>query len=120
TRRLLIGLLWMFAAGVAYPYLPGSQTDAFKGASVFLGLIVTLGWSGLGVGGIAGRVVVDVCGGGRLSLSARQSDGCVQRCQRVPGPDRHARIERPRQPDDERLHDHLLARASSRRLRAHQ
>ena len=32
---------------MAYPYVPGSETDAFKGVSVFLGLIVTLGSSGL-------------------------------------------------------------------------
>ena len=47
TRRLLTGLLWVFAIVVAYPYLPGSQTDAFKGVSVFLGLMVTFGSSGL-------------------------------------------------------------------------
>ena len=32
---------------MAYPYLPGSQTEAFKGISVFVGLMVTLGSSGL-------------------------------------------------------------------------
>ena len=47
TRRLLTGLLWLFAVVVAYPYMPGSQTDAFKGVSVFLGLIVTFGSSGI-------------------------------------------------------------------------
>jgi len=47
TRRLATALLWTFAAVVAYPYLPGSQTEAFKGASVFLGLMVTFGSSGL-------------------------------------------------------------------------
>jgi small-conductance mechanosensitive channel len=47
TRRLLTTLLWLFAIVVAYPYLPGSQTDAFKGVSVFLGLVVTFGSSGL-------------------------------------------------------------------------
>ncbi len=47
TRRLAAALLWLFAAVVAYPYLPGSQTDAFKGISVFLGLMLTLGSSGL-------------------------------------------------------------------------
>ena len=47
TRRLLTGLLWAFAIVVAYPYLPGSQTDAFKGVSVFLGLMVTFGSSGI-------------------------------------------------------------------------
>ena len=39
--------MWVFAAVVAYPYLPGSRTEAFKGVSVFVGLIVTFGSSGL-------------------------------------------------------------------------
>jgi small-conductance mechanosensitive channel len=47
TRRLLTGLIWVFAVVVAYPYMPGSQTEAFKGVSVFLGLIVTFGSSGI-------------------------------------------------------------------------
>jgi small-conductance mechanosensitive channel len=47
TRRLLTWLLWVFTIVVAYPYLPGSQTDAFKGVTVFVGLIVTFGSSGL-------------------------------------------------------------------------
>jgi small-conductance mechanosensitive channel len=47
TRRLVATLLWVFAVIVAYPYMPGSQTEAFKGVSVFLGLILTLGSSGL-------------------------------------------------------------------------
>jgi len=47
TRRLLTGLVWLLAIVVAYPYLPGSQTEAFKGVSVFVGLMFTLGSSGL-------------------------------------------------------------------------
>ena len=47
TRRLLTALLWLFAVVMAYPYLPGSGTDAFKGVSVFLGLMLTFGSSGL-------------------------------------------------------------------------
>jgi small-conductance mechanosensitive channel len=47
TRRLLITLVWLFAIVMAYPYLPGSQTEAFKGVSVFLGLMVTFGSTGL-------------------------------------------------------------------------
>jgi small-conductance mechanosensitive channel len=47
TRRLVNGLVWAFALIVAYPYLPGSGTDAFKGVSVFLGLIISLGSSGI-------------------------------------------------------------------------
>ena len=47
TRRLVTTLLWLFSIVVAYPYMPGSGTDAFKGVSVFLGLMVTFGSSGL-------------------------------------------------------------------------
>jgi len=46
TRQIATGLLWLFAVVVAYPYMPGSETEAFKGVSVFLGLMVTLGSSG--------------------------------------------------------------------------
>jgi small-conductance mechanosensitive channel len=47
TRRLLTAGTWLFAIVVAYPYLPGSQTDAFKGVSVFVGLMFTLGSAGI-------------------------------------------------------------------------
>ena len=43
---MLTTLLWLFAIVVAYPYLPGSSSDAFKGVSVFLGLMLTFGSSG--------------------------------------------------------------------------
>ena len=46
TRRLITTMVWVFALVVAYPYLPGSDTDAFKGVSVFFGLVVSLGSSG--------------------------------------------------------------------------
>lgn len=35
----------VFAVVVAYPYIPGSNSAAFKGISIFLGLIVSLGSS---------------------------------------------------------------------------
>ncbi|HKW00193.1 MAG TPA: mechanosensitive ion channel domain-containing protein [Vicinamibacterales bacterium] len=47
TRKIATGALWLFALVIAYPYLPGSGTDAFKGVSVFLGLIVSLGSTGI-------------------------------------------------------------------------
>ena len=40
-------MLWLFALVVAYPYLPGSNSDAFKGVSVFVGLMISLGSSGV-------------------------------------------------------------------------
>ena len=39
TKRLATIAVWVFAAAMAYPYIPGSDTDAFKGLSVLLGLM---------------------------------------------------------------------------------
>ena len=47
TRRLVKTLLWLFALVVVYPYLPGSHTEAFKGVSVLVGLVISLGSSGI-------------------------------------------------------------------------
>ncbi len=47
TRRIVTAVLWLFALVMAYPYLPGAQTDAFKGLSVLVGLMVTIGASSL-------------------------------------------------------------------------
>ena len=47
TRRIVVALLWLFALIVSYPYLPGSQSEVFKGVSVFVGLIVSLGSTGV-------------------------------------------------------------------------
>jgi small-conductance mechanosensitive channel len=47
TRRLAVAGIWIFGFVLAYPNLPGSQTEAFKGVSVLLGLLVTLGSSGV-------------------------------------------------------------------------
>ena len=40
-------LIWLFAIVVAYPFVPGSASTAFKGVSVFAGVVLTLGSSGL-------------------------------------------------------------------------
>ena len=47
TRRLVSAGIWLFALVMAYPYLPGSGTEAFKGLSVLIGLMVSLGASSL-------------------------------------------------------------------------
>jgi len=47
SRRIAAAALWLFALVIAYPYVPGSGTDAFKGVSVFVGLVISLGSSGL-------------------------------------------------------------------------
>jgi len=47
TRRLVNIGVWLFAIVMAYPYIPGSGSEAFKGMSVLVGLMITLGGSGL-------------------------------------------------------------------------
>lgn len=47
ARKLAVIGIWLFAATVAYPYVPGAETDAFKGVSVFVGLVVSLGSAGI-------------------------------------------------------------------------
>lgn len=45
TRRLTSLAIWLFALAMAYPYLPGADTEAFKGLSVLIGLMISLGAS---------------------------------------------------------------------------
>jgi small-conductance mechanosensitive channel len=47
TRRIVKVAIWLFALTMAYPYLPGSGTEAFKGVSVLVGLMISLGASSL-------------------------------------------------------------------------
>ncbi len=47
TQKLVSFFVVILAALIAYPYIPGSQSDAFKGVSIFLGVLVSLGSTGL-------------------------------------------------------------------------
>jgi len=47
TFRLLRILLIAFAIIIAYPYIPGSESAAFKGVSLFIGVLFSLGSSSL-------------------------------------------------------------------------
>ncbi len=47
TERIFAFIVWVFAVVVAYPYIPGSSSEAFKGISVFFGLVVSLGSTGI-------------------------------------------------------------------------
>ena len=58
TRQITIVLLWVFALTAAYPYIPGASTDAFRAIGVFLGLMISLGSSGLVNQVMSGLVVV--------------------------------------------------------------
>jgi len=43
TRRIFNFAVWVFALAMAYPYLPGAGTEAFKGLSVLVGVMVSIG-----------------------------------------------------------------------------
>lgn len=43
TFNILRILIILFAVVVAYPYIPGSDTEAFKGVSIFVGVLFSLG-----------------------------------------------------------------------------
>ena len=47
TRRIVSFVVWVFAIAVAYPFIPGSGSDAFKGLSVLIGVMISLGSTGL-------------------------------------------------------------------------
>jgi small-conductance mechanosensitive channel len=47
TKRIFSAIVWIFAIIVAYPYIPGSQTEAFRGLSVSFGLVISLGSTGI-------------------------------------------------------------------------
>ena len=47
TRRLAQVLLWVSAVIIAYPYIPGSASPAFRGVSVLAGLMFSLGSTNL-------------------------------------------------------------------------
>lgn len=57
TRRVAGWLVWLFALAMAYPYLPGAETEAFKGMSVLVGLMLSLGASNF-VGQVAGGLIL--------------------------------------------------------------
>ena len=78
TYRLVRLLVIAFAIVVAYPYIPGSGTDAFKGVSLFIGVIFSLGSSSL-----IGNLIAGYSMTYRRAFQARR-----------PGEDRRARRRR--------------------------
>ena len=53
TKKLVVMAVWLFGAAMAYPYVPGSDSEAFKGISLLTGLMLSLGSSGI-VGQVMG------------------------------------------------------------------
>ena len=57
TYQLFRFIVIIFALVVAFPYLPGGQSDAFKGVSIFLGVLLSLGSSSAVSNVLAGLVL---------------------------------------------------------------
>ena len=57
TAKLVRVLIIAAAAVVAFPYLPGSESPAFKGISVFLGVLLSLGSTSAIAHGVAGTIL---------------------------------------------------------------
>ena len=58
TRRIAVALVWVVAFAFAYPYLPGANTEAFKGLSVLIGVMISLGSTGVVSQAMSGLVVI--------------------------------------------------------------
>lgn len=57
SKRLLRILLWLAAIVIGFPFFPGAQSKAFQGVSLFLGVLVSLGSTGVVGNIIAGLVL---------------------------------------------------------------
>lgn len=57
TYSLIRIMLWVLALVIIFPYLPGSDSDAFKGISVFFGVLISLGSFSSISNAIAGVVI---------------------------------------------------------------
>lgn len=58
TYRLVRVFIIAFGVVVAYPYIPGSESEAFKGMSILFGLIISLGSSSIIGNILAGYTLV--------------------------------------------------------------
>lgn len=58
TYKILRIAITAFALVVAYPYIPGSESAAFKGVSLFLGVVFSLGSSSVIANTIAGYALI--------------------------------------------------------------
>ncbi len=57
TYALARFMLLMLALVIIFPYLPGSDSTAFKGISVFLGILISIGSSSAVANAVAGLVI---------------------------------------------------------------
>ena len=57
TFKIVRSMIIIFTIIVVFPYLPGSQSDAFKGISIFLGILFSLGSTSVIANIVAGTIL---------------------------------------------------------------
>ena len=57
TAKLIRAIICAAAVVIAFPYLPGSESPAFKGISVFVGVLLSLGSSSAMAHAVAGTIL---------------------------------------------------------------
>ena len=58
TYKIFRMLVVAFGVVIGYPYIPGSSSDAFKGVSIFIGVLLSLGSSSVIGNILAGYTLV--------------------------------------------------------------
>ena len=58
THRLVRTGIILCAVVIGYPYIPGAESDAFKGMTIFLGLVISIGSNSVISNLLAGLIVV--------------------------------------------------------------
>lgn len=81
TYKIVRFLIIAFVLVVLFPYLPGADSDAFKGVSIFLGILVSLGSSSAVANVVAGVVLTYTRAfsvGDRVRIADTQGDVIVK------------------------------------------
>jgi small-conductance mechanosensitive channel len=58
TERIVRVLVILFAAIMAYPYVPGSSSEAFRAVGIFAGLVLSLGATSVVANMVAGHTLI--------------------------------------------------------------
>ena len=58
TKRITAAFLWVIGIALAYPFIPGSGSEAFKGISVLIGVMFSIGSSNIMNQAVSGLIII--------------------------------------------------------------
>lgn len=58
TKRITAAFLWVVGIALAYPFIPGSGSEAFKGISVLIGVMFSIGSSNIMNQAVSGLIII--------------------------------------------------------------